>query len=399
MISVLYDGWPLAYHPDSPAALHLLALLEARPAGFPATVALPAASFHPLPEGTTAQPVPAPDTEWGRLRWEQRLLPGLAEQQRSGLVHLVGGNAALFGQRATVASPAGFPAAFAASPGPRPSFAARLRDALGQGGSARLRARLWPSDLPAPPAGAPLRQLPPAVHSLFYASQTPPVLPAAAAAELDSLHLPEASILYHGPGDERALRSLLAAWSWAAPSIGSDNPLLLVGLDSTARTRLEAILDEYHLAGTVRSLPLLSLPALAALYHTCSAVIHPVEASPWGDAARLALAAGRPLVGLETPFAAALAGPAAYLVPLVAPQPAGKPPAQDGTASLAVSRWNPSVAAPDHRALGAALITVIVEDSLAQALSDAAHQRVASWSVAQFAGQLEETYRQLTTLS
>jgi hypothetical protein len=39
---ILYDGWSLAYSPDSPAALHLLTLLAANPPEARPLVALPA---------------------------------------------------------------------------------------------------------------------------------------------------------------------------------------------------------------------------------------------------------------------------------------------------------------------------------------------------------------------
>jgi hypothetical protein len=370
MTGVLYDGWPLAYRPASPAALHLLALLTAHPADLPAMIALPASSFYPLPEELEVYVVPTPDTEWGRLRWEQRCMPGLAQSARADLVHLTGSGAALFGRLPTLVSPAGFQRERPGVAGHPSTFTARLRDAVGQGGLARARAWLWPTDLPDPAEGALLHRMPPAVHPLFCAPQA---LPAAAAAELEALHLPESYILYHGPAEAGDLRGLLAAWSWAAASIGGDYPLLLVGLDTVAQGHLAVLLDEYGLAGTGRALPPLSLPALAALYHTCSAVFHPVEPSPWGDAARLALAAARPLVGLETRRAGALAGPAAYLAPLALAQQGGEKAAR--------------------RALGAALLTVIVEESMAEALAEAARRRAASWSFAEFTTRLGETYR------
>jgi hypothetical protein len=371
MSGVLYDGWSLVYQPESPAALHLLALLDAHPAGFRAALALPGISFHPLPEAVQPLVTSTPDTAQGRLRWEQRLLPGLARQSQAGLLHCIGSSAPLVSGPPVLISPAEFSATTSAAPFPRPGVAARLRDALAQGGLARARALLWPGDLPAPQLDLPLCELAPGVHPLFDAAGGKGTGSPAAAAELDALHLPETFVLYHGPAGEYALRSLLAAWSWAAPTIGNDYPLLLVGLGEAAQRRLESLAGEYGLADTFHCLPRLSLPALAALYQACSAVFHPVEPSPWGDAARLALAAARPLVGIETALSSALVGPAAYLVPF---------------------RSFPLDAAA-HRALGAALLTVIVEESVAQALSDAAAHRAASWAMLDFKGQLEETYR------
>ena len=41
---VLYDGWPLVFAPNNPAALHLLAVLAQHPPGFAAHLALPDAA-------------------------------------------------------------------------------------------------------------------------------------------------------------------------------------------------------------------------------------------------------------------------------------------------------------------------------------------------------------------
>ena len=49
MINVLYDGWSISHHPDSPAALHLLTLLACCSSGVQPVVALPdCACFRPM---------------------------------------------------------------------------------------------------------------------------------------------------------------------------------------------------------------------------------------------------------------------------------------------------------------------------------------------------------------
>ena len=77
-ISVLYDGWDLAFRPNSPAALHLLALLHADIPGRRVMVALPGPSFHSLPEHIEVEILSQPDSTAARLAWEQRRLPMLA---------------------------------------------------------------------------------------------------------------------------------------------------------------------------------------------------------------------------------------------------------------------------------------------------------------------------------
>jgi glycosyltransferase involved in cell wall biosynthesis len=79
---------------------------------------------------------------------------------------------------------------------------------------------------------------------------------------------------------------------------------------------------------------------------------------------RLALACGRPLVAYETAHIDAIVGPAAYLVP-----------------------------SGDSRALGAGLVTLVVEELVAEGLSQAARQRSADWRNSGFGQDLLTGYR------
>jgi glycosyltransferase involved in cell wall biosynthesis len=370
MIKIFYDGWSLVYQPNSPTAIHLLSLMAAHPPEFPAALGLPGEPFHSLPQGFEILTSQTSDTEWGRLQWTQRVLPALANRAKADLIHLVGSSPALFGAGRTLVSPAdfqgvGLPAEQIRQP---TSFATRLSQALAVGGLERKQALLWPDDLPIPEGEKSLHSLPPVVHPIFrigarLASPTKTLQD-----ELTSLDLPETYLLYHGPSDEATLHRLLDSWSWAAGSIGEYYPLVLVGLEGPAQDRLAALLAEYQLSGTARPLPALSLPALAAIYQGCSALFHPAEVSPWGDPARIALACGKPLVGLESARAAALSGPAGYLISTHESYPA------------------------TCRALGAALITVVVEESVAEALSRNAQARSAAWQFERFARRLREYY-------
>jgi hypothetical protein len=366
---ILYDGWPLVHQPNSPAALHLMTLLAAHPVDFPAAVGLPGEPLDRLPEHVEALPGPAPNSGWGRLRWEQRLLPALSARAGAALTHQVGSGPALFGATPSLVSLAGFSGGDLPAAGRGPGLAGRLREAFSQGGLARAVALLWPDDLAEPATDTRVHRLPPSVHPLFQTHEGAPNPASCVKAELDALNLPETYLLHHGPGDEPGLRRLLDAWSWAAGSIGGYYPLLLAGLDRAAQDRFAALLAEYQLTDTARPLPLLSLPALAAVYQGCSALFHPArQISPWGDPARLALACGKPVVALESERAAALMGPAGYLISPQQPYPA------------------------ICRALGAALITVVVEESLAEALSQAGRGRAASWRLDSFSYSLRECY-------
>jgi glycosyltransferase involved in cell wall biosynthesis len=363
---ILYDGWPLVYQPNSPAALHLLTLLAAHPAHSPAAVGLPGESFHRLPASVEILCDPMLNTDWDRLRWEQRHMPALSKRIRADRTHHVGSGPALFGSTPALVSPAGFPDDDFPSLRRSPGLTGRLREAFFQGGLARASTWLWPSDLPEPATDTQVHILPPSVHPLFQAS--PPNQVHLASAELEALNLPETYLLVHGPDDALSLRRLLDAWSWAAGSIGEHYPLILIGLDHPAQDRLAALLAEYQLTNTARPLPLLSLPDLVGVYRGCSALFHPAQISPWGDPARLAFACGKPVVGLESERAAALMGPAGYLT-------------------------SPNQPYPEIcRALGAALITVTVEESLAEELSQAAQKRSAPWQSDSFSQSLMDYY-------
>ncbi|HEX7976791.1 MAG TPA: glycosyltransferase [Anaerolineales bacterium] len=362
---VLYDGWPLTYRPNGPAALHLLTLLAYRPPEVEAHVAIPAALPFQLESETTFHLELLADNERARLKWEQRVLPGLSRRLDTRLLHLTGANAALLNPTSTVISPTsqGMYPFSEQRPTHQPGLASRWREAAGAVGSLRAHAVLWPADLPEPPLSIPLMGLSPAVHPAFN-SQSPNLQ-----AGLAGLELPEPYILYHGPHTSQDLSALLAAWSWAAGPIGGDCPLLLLGLEDADRARLAALLSEYDLAGSVRALPALPVGALAAVYQGCAVLFNPVDTSPWGSSIRRALSCGKPVVALQTALTDALVGPAAYLVSGSRADPAGS------------------------RALGAALITVIVEESLSAALSQAAIQRAAAWSGAAFSQQLFAAYQ------
>jgi len=181
---------------------------------------------------------------------------------------------------------------------------------------------------------------------------------------LAGLDLPETYILYHGPAAYEDLRRLLSAWSWAAGPIGQDYPLITVG---AAGRQLDNLLGEYGLAGSVRSVPDLPVASLAALYRGCSLLFHPAPLPAWGDPVRMALACGKPVVALESRRSAALVGPAAYL----------------------------ASSDPGERSLGAALLSVIVDESLYTSLSKAALKRSEALDSQAFTVALGEIYSSL----
>jgi glycosyltransferase involved in cell wall biosynthesis len=355
--AVLYDGWPLIYAPNSASTLHLLTLLAYSPEGSEPVVALPAEAPNWFPAWAVVHVRTTANTPRERLAWEQRLLPGLRAEIGAVLLHHTANTPPLFGGTASVVSPCEVSQA-----GDKPlQLFSRVREAISAGGMARLRVLFWPSDLPESEAAGPVVRLPPVVYPGFYgqADYEAPL-------ELD---LPETFVLYHGPASEPALRRLLEAWSWAAGSLGDDYPLTALGFNMEESQRLSGLAVEYGLENSVQALPVIPPGAIPAVYRRAAVLFHPAQVAAWGSPLRLALACGQPIVALEDRRIDALVGPAAYLVP-------------DQAVKYA-------------RALGAAVVTLIVEESMGAALGSAARQRAAAWDGQAFSQALGNAYREL----
>ncbi len=347
---VLFDGWPLVYQPNSPEALHLLGILARRPAAVHATLALPGEPPSWLPQDVAQQTVVTDGTPRARLAWEQRTLPSLRQRLGADLLHLTTPNPPLFGPSRNVVSPCVFDEA------PRSrKISERLRNAASQGGMSRLAGLLWPEDLPSPDIDGAVFRLPPAVYPGIQD----------AIPNQQTLELPETFVLYHGPAGSESLRLLLSAWSWAAGSLGDAYPLVALGFNPIEREQLSAMAASYQLGDSVRSLPALSPAEIAETYRRSTALFHPASEPVWGGPVRMALASGTPAVAIESKRSDAIAGPAAYLV------------------------------RGDSRLLGAALITVLVEEEIAEKLSQAGKQRAVSWSLGAFGEGLLSTYKRI----
>lgn len=374
---VLYSGWSLTRDPIGPESLHLQAILANLPDEIKPLVVLPEAAPAWL-EDLETHLHPMLDTPLGRLRWEQVQLPWMARKFGIKLLHLASPAAPVLGNMLTLLSPSSFGAGLEDYAGVGHSspesiqFLTRLRRSLAHGGMVQVKEILWPQDLP--PTGLPgaLTRLPPILPLGFIPGQLTDSDKGgnSAAALLEQLGLPETFIIYHGPGDRRSLERLMRAWNWAAAAIGESYPLLVLGLDCEARSILSGFVEQYDLEGSLHLMLEMNPEVLPNLYQRCSAVFHPAPPSPWAGPVRLALACGRPLVASENSITDAIAGPAAYLAP-------------EG----------------DARALGAALVTVIVEEQVAESLSAAALQRVKNWRSPRYAQQLLQVYSRVLTES
>jgi len=356
-LSVLFDGWPLVYQPNSPAALHLYSLLRAFPEPGLPLLALPGPGPDWLPSGISTHRITTPDIPAARLGWEQRTLPDLAKRLEAHLLHHTTPVPPLFGPAVSVLSPTS-----AGSGQHEAGFAGRLRASLSAGGMTRLRAQFWPEDLPPPAGSAPLYRLPATIDPAAD-------LQAELVSEADrGFDLPESYVLYHGPTTPSDLRRVLEAWGWAAGALSQQVRLVLVGLDQAGNARLKALASAYNLAETVQALPALPPDVLPALYRGCQALFSPALEPPWGGPLRLALACSRPVVAVISSIAEAIVGPAAYLL-----QP------------------------QDLRGLGAALITTVIEEELAARLSRAARERAAGWQTGAFGPALLAAYREIVS--
>ena len=347
MTPIFFDGWPLIHAPDSPAGLHLLALLERLPPTAQGTLALPdvepdwlSALLDDLPCRIVVlrHKESIKNTEWGQLAWEQRVLPEAVRRNGAVSLYTSGDGVSLFARGDINFSPAVFPD----EDRPR-GFTARFRQALGRGGMAQART-LWPADLP-PLAGT--QTYPPFTSRVFQTHHPDDDLRSLNGQEMK---LPENFVLYHGPGSQIALNRLLASWTWAAGPVGQAYPLVVAGLDETARKRFEQLTREFNVSSSVLTMPNLPPHSTAALYQRCTVLFHPTKPAPWGDPLLNALASGKPVVSIDCPEADQRLGPAAYLAP-----------------------------AGDSRALGAALLSVVVEESVSELLSSESVKRMLAW--------------------
>lgn len=356
-INILYDGWALVYQPNSPAAMHLLTILEALPEEVSAVVAVPAEPPDWIPDNPKFELFPSANTSRSQLKWEQRSLPEFAQKFDAHLIHRTAVGASMLNARNTLISPTGYGANERRST----NFTERWRQALGRGGQARAKAVLWPEDLSANKGSLSPLYLPPVVHPEFTPTELdePPDIP--------GIDLPETYFLYHGPLGFNTLRKVLDSWSWAAKSIGQFYPLLLAGTDAEARSYMEYLLPDYGLEGNIIFLPALSPADLSVVYQHCSGLFHPAGASPWGGPIRRALACGRSVVSLESEMTETLVGSAAFLV----------------------TEDNP-------RLLGSGLISIVVKDEIAIELEKSALVRSQDWGLDIFRNGLRDIYRGLS---
>jgi glycosyltransferase involved in cell wall biosynthesis len=352
LINVLLDGWDLLYAPQGSPALHLLTLLATCPADVRYTVAMPDSPPHWLPRDVQVSVVPTANTAWRRLIWEQRVLPAVARQTAADLLHLTAQTPPLTISIPVVVSPSD-----CTLREHRAGWISRLRGALTVAGMSRVRALFWPADLPPAQANLPVYTLPPVVHPGFVPGEH-------SASKLpQGVVLAEAYVLYPAVLNRTDLNRLLNVWSWVYSSVGEYFHLLLPGLSADQRGEVQGSFARYGLKDSLQILPPINPLALPSLYHQSLVVFQMGSSSAWANPARNALVGGKPFVASFSEQMDAIVGPSAYLTP-----------------------------AEDERAQGAALITVLIEESLSEQLSQAARQRSSAWGAADYILALREAY-------
>jgi len=204
----------------------------------------------------------------------------------------------------------------------------RIYRSLAWAGLSGAAAVLIPADLPGPPAGVPWVPVPPIVPPAFFASAKIPDIDAPES-------LPEAFVLAAGEG-ATTLPLILAAWTWVESSMGDSFTLLLAAEDEASRASAESAVERLGLSGTVRCVRLAD-EVWPAAFRRAALVLHGGESRNTA-ALRWALAGEVPLVAAATSVSEAIAGPAGYLVE------------------------------PEARALGAACLSLLVDEGFAESL-------------------------------
>lgn len=343
-VRVLLDGWPLIWDQNSPASIHIWELLKAgEQAGVEIRLALPAFS-DPLPSGSIVRHVKL--SGWGHLIWEQKILPELARQTGAHLLHSLTGSLPLSCPVPCVFSPAGALANRGAG------LIGDIQGSLGRGGYSRASALLWPSDLPDPDSPIPVVRLPAHAHPVFSTTEF-------------RLHheLPDEYIFCPGPLDEAAQEKLAAAWSWVSSGVGEDWALVIDGI---SRQTADRIREQSKSTARVMGIQNVAVGTRTGLMQKAAVVLLVGKPVSWGDPLLQALACGRPVAAEESEWNALRAGPAAYLTP-----------------------------PGDARLLGAAALTLVVEESVAEGLAEAAKVRTQTMRSESFSDRLLQVYQEV----
>ncbi len=183
--------------------------------------------------------------------------------------------------------------------------------------------------------------------------------------------LPETYVLYVGGFDRRKnLRQLLAAWTWVDAGAGELYPLVMAGKlpapDGRMFADLPALARELEIEKTVVFPGPIAHEDLPAVMRGATAFVYPSRYEGFGLPPLEAMACGVPVVACNSSSLPEVVGDAAILV-------------------------DPD----DSRALGASLLTVVVNEDVAQDLRQKGLAQAARFSWEKTAQETAEVYREV----
>jgi hypothetical protein len=263
---------------------------------------------------------------WERLRYDQITLPRAAALVGADLLLIFSDGVPLKARMPIAAVP---------PIDPRPSAAGileGLRAAAGRAGLRGASSILIAADLAGEAHSR--RRYPPFVSSPFLRP------------EVESAGAERQQVLCYDTNPED-IRRALAAWTWVDGSLGDTYPLQFLNWDPQVEEFIATTAAEFDVAESVMTRPPTKL--LSQLYGEAAAFLS-VRALAWGQPFRWALASGVPVAAFESPSANSILGDAGYLVP-------------DG----------------DTRGLGAACLSLLVQDELANSLRVKGQRRAATY--------------------
>ena len=313
---VALDGSPLIEQPNSPVSLHLMEWLSAlQGAGASISLLHPQGQLPSIPAEINTRALVPKEGTWGRLRFEQRDLPRAAGELKADIL-LVGDGAAPLSSPCPIVTVSSF-ARHRRSPG----LTEKLALAVGQAGSRGAGVKLYPGDLG------------PQTGRIAY-------LPFVAQAFKDTpVEKGEEYVMCYG-FNRRDIPLILSAWTWVDGSMGDSVPLTFLGADPTLAADIRSRAVELDVEASVRVESEVTYDDLPKLYSGAAAYLG-TDFEAAGQALRWALAAGTPVVGLKTPDFESVLGGAAYLVP-----------------------------PGDSRLLGAACLTVLIQERVSDPLRE-----------------------------
>jgi hypothetical protein len=303
----------------------------------------PEGTLPELPPGVQPHALARRRGGWRELSYEQRHLGRAAAEVGADLLLILGD---------AVPLRAGLPVVAVPTIGPPPTPGRGLEGLRRAAGLAGLRgASAWLAAADLPTSGRATHVYPPFVSPRFLPSGS------------DEPGPDRRWVLCYDT-DPADLQRALAAWTWVDGSLGDSFPLVFVSDQAAAQDRVSEATAAFDVADSVsvRS-PGGNHPALFCE----AAALLSVRPSAWGQPYRWALANGVPVAAFDTGAAGSIVGEAGYLI-------------SDGST----------------RTLGAACLSVLVQDDLADSLRSRGLRRAESYldtPPVEWIGGLIESFR------